>query len=426
MNPGISYLCGFFLLLLSAPVLCVSQVDGKEHRIVANDGTDLNFNRYPATGTDLIIWVAPGYGIHDRSQKMAQTLAKNGIEIWQIDLADALFLPHSTEQMRSLTGQYVADLIQAAHQQTGKAIFLAARSYGAIPVLRGARTWQTREPETPYLKGAIFFSPDLYTKIPPLGMEPKYLPIVSATNIPVMIFQDGIRGNRWYVNNLINQLLVGGSEPLLKILPGVSALFFEEDDAPETLKALEKLPTDIATSMNLLKKFPAPVKPAPMTKQFVAKGSGVDSRLKKFKSQFQPPPIDLQDATGQRYHRDNYQGQITVVNFWATWCPPCVQEIPSLNRLKEKMQGVPFELISINYAESADTISEFLKQVNVEYPVLLDKTGKVSVHWNVVAFPSTFIIGPDGKIRYGVNAAIHWDAPEVIATIKALGKKLVQ
>ncbi|MGD8566888.1 MAG: TlpA disulfide reductase family protein [Gammaproteobacteria bacterium] len=413
-------------LIIALPIFAApgtnnnSDSHSSEYQVIASDGTELALTRYPAKGNQLIVWIAPGYGLQTRSSKIAEQLAMEAIEVWQIDLADALFMPHSTEQMRSLTGQYVADLIEAAYQETGKNIFVSARSYGAIPVLRGARVWQTREPADNYLKGAILFSPDLYITIPSLGLEPEYLPIASATNIPMMIIQDGIRGNRWYVNQLIMTLMKGGSQPLLKILPGVSALFFNEDDAPQTLQALAKLPQDIKTSIRLLEKFPAPTQPAKMTGRFVAQGSGIDSRLKEFKGQFLPPPIDLRDVSGKRYHRQNYLGQVTVVNFWATWCPPCVQEIPSLNRLRKKMKNTPFELISINYAESPQTIRRFLKQVNVDYPVLLDHSGKISVGWKVVAFPSTFIIGPDGKIHYGINAAIHWDAPNVIATLKAL------
>jgi len=87
------------------------------------------------------------------------------------------------------------------------------------------------------------------------------------------------------------------------------------------------------------------------------------------------------------------------------------------------MNDIPFELISVNYAESPATILEFLKKVDVHFPVLLDETGKQSVRWKVIAFPSTFIIGADGKIHYGVNAAIHWDSPAAIEAIRALYKK---
>jgi len=423
MIKSISY---FFIILLlivtTAPGYAMADVASQEYQITATDGTELSLIRYPAQGDHLIIWIAPGYGIHERSVEIAQQLAADGIEIWQIDLADALFLPRSTEQMRSFTGQYVADLIQIAHRETNKKILLSARSYGAIPLLRGVRIWQQRQPDEPYLSGAILFSPDLYTTIPSLGLEPEYLPIAAATNIPIMIFQDGIRGNRWYVNKLIDTLMIGGSQPMLKILPGVSALFFKEDAAPETLQAITNLPNDIQRSINLLEKLPTPVSASPMKQRFEPVGSGIDIQLKKFKGNFLPYSIDLNDAANNRYRRESYKGQITVVNFWATWCPPCVKEIPSLNRLRDEMRDIPFELVSINYAESAATITEFLQKVDVNFPVLLDETGQVSINWNVIAFPSTYIIGPDGKIHYGVNAAIHWDSQEVVTTLKKLYK----
>lgn len=400
-----------------------TDIRNEEHQIVASDGTELNIMRYPAMGEYLIIWIAPGYGIHERSMQVAQRVAAKGIEIWQVDLAEALFLPRSTEQMRAFTGKYIANMIEKAHEQTNKKIILSARSYGAIPLLRGVRNWQTRKPRQAYVKGAILFSPDLYTTVPSLGVDPEYLPIASATNIPIMIFQDGIRGNRWYVDNLIETLTLGGSQPRLKILPGVSALFFNDDSAPETLQAIENLPDDIVAAIHAMDKMPVPAMAAPMRKEFKPVGSGIDIRLKPFKGKFLPYPIDLKDASGKRYQKDNYKNQVTIVNFWATWCPPCVEEIPSLNRLRAQMKDIPFELISVNYAESPATILEFLKMVDVHFPVLLDETGKQSVRWKVIAFPSTFIIGADGKIHYGVNAAIHWDSPEVVNAIRDLYSK---
>ncbi|MCW9030916.1 MAG: TlpA family protein disulfide reductase, partial [Gammaproteobacteria bacterium] len=118
--------------------------------------------------------------------------------------------------------------------------------------------------------------------------------------------------------------------------------------------------------------------------------------------------------------KNNYKGQVTVINFWATWCRPCVEEIPSLNRLKQKMAGLPFELISINYAEDKKTILEFMRMVKVEFPVLLDQEGNFAKQWNVIAYPSTFVIDKNGKIQYGVNAAIEWDDPELIKQLKTL------
>ncbi|MDF1529617.1 MAG: TlpA disulfide reductase family protein, partial [Sedimenticola sp.] len=88
--------------------------------------------------------------------------------------------------------------------------------------------------------------------------------------------------------------------------------------------------------------------------------------------------------------------------------------------LRKLMADEPFELISINFAEDAKQIQAFLKQVKVEFPVLLDTDGKESAKWQVLVFPSTFVIGPDGQIVYGLNGAIHWDEPDVVSQLQAL------
>ncbi len=84
------------------------------------------------------------------------------------------------------------------------------------------------------------------------------------------------------------------------------------------------------------------------------------------------------------------------------------------------MADLPFELISANYAENDSDIRSFLESVKVDFPVLLDHDGEFARQWNVISYPSTFVIDPKGTIRYGVNAAIHWDDPAVIAALRAL------
>ena len=124
-----------------------------------------------------------------------------------------------------------------------------------------------------------------------------------------------------------------------------------------------------------------------------------------------------------RFTRRNFTGQVTVVNFWASWCGPCVEEIPALNRLREHMEDRPFELISINYAEKPEQIREFMNMVKVDFPVLLDEDGSYSAQWNVLVYPATFVIAPDGRIAFGVNGAIEWDSEEVTSKLEQLLKK---
>ena len=312
-------------------------------------------------------------------------------------------------------------MVEAAYAETGKTITLCGRGYSAIPALRGIQHWQQGNgTNASYLSGAILFSPELYATVPALGLDPVYEPIVDATNAPIILYQAEKRGNRWQLDKLLSRLEKGGATVYVQVMPGITGLFYDGDESPAALDTLERVPELIVRSLDLLGKTPLPERALPLTDKVASSNSGLDLELKPFNGNPSPPPIDLADAAGRPLSRDDYRGKVTVVNFWATWCGPCVEEIPSLNNLRAQMAGEPFELISVNYAEGAEQVRKFMGQVKVDFPVLLDEDGTESARWNVLVFPSTFVIGPDGKIVYGVNGAIHWDAPEVGNQLKAL------
>ena len=393
------------------------------------DNEELTYTRY-ATENDktnaIALWLAPGFGFNPRHFQVAERLAKAGMEAWMVDIADSLFLPHNSDSMRKLDAKYVRDIINYAHKKTGKNIIIISQSYGAIPALKGIREWQLQraninQQSKSFVAGAILFSPELYSGVPALGMPPVYEPIVSATNIPIMFYQAEKLNTRWHVTETISKLQDAGSEVYLKMQKGVTALFYHGDKSVTTKKRLTTVHREIISDYKLLQLTAVNKLPLPL-KSRDGKVGRLDYKLKKYKGKAVPIPIDLKDSDNKRFVRDDYKGKVTVVNFWATWCPPCIKEIPSLNRLREAMKAEAFELISINYAENPEKIKTFLKRVNVEFPVLLDETGEVSSKWNVLVFPSTFVIGPDGKFKFGVNAAIEWDSPEVIQELKNLNK----
>lgn len=386
---------------------------------------ELQIIQYPAQGEHLVIWVAPGFGSHERAFNTSQALAEKGIEVWHVDLADSLFLPKSTSTMRGLSGKYMAGLIHEAHRRSQKKITLLTRSYGALPLLKGVRQWQIENSKhspakTPYLSGAILFSPEMYDGIPSLGLDPIYSPISYASNIPLVIYQADKRGNRWQLDELMENLRAGGSAVFLKVMPQVTGVFYSGDKSSATLTMLQRLPDELARVIDLLDRLPTPVQAAPDPQKRTIVAHGLDTELRPFVGDPFPHDLDLKNASGERVKRTDYRNKVTVVNFWATWCPPCIREIPNLNGLRQQMSGKAFELISVNYAEDEKRVLEFLKQVNVEFPVLMDRDGRVSAQWKVLLFPSTFIIGPDGLIRYGVNGAIHWDSPEVVGALQHL------
>jgi len=386
-----------------------------------HDGNNISLYQFPAKGNDLVIWVAD-YGLHDRMTKMANDMAAKNIEVWQIDFAEALMETRSSNFLRNLDARYVADIIDAAHRRTGKRVLLLAQGYAAIPVLRGATLWQQRDEHAGKLLGAMLFSPDLVIGLPELGREPVYLDIVQNTGVPLMIYQGGLHGSAEHFARLVTELNHNNQHVFHKTLPGVTGIFYHDENSPVTFKTLKELLQDTRKLFKIFNSLPAQASTTNYIQSNLISNTRVDIKLTTYTGNPIPLPIKLKDAHGKQFNLSDYRGKVTVVNFWASWCPPCVEEIPSLNRLNEQMKDQPFELISVNYADSPKMIRDFLKKVHVDFPVLVDPDGKTAQRWKVFGFPSTFVIGKDGKIHYGVNAAIHWDTPEVIQTLKELNR----
>lgn len=414
------------LTLIVALVFLISvkgvAAEVREETFSLSNDLDVQISIFSANGNYVLLWIAPSFGFRPPHEEMARLLATQQFEVWLADLNEALFIPHSSSSMRKLTGDYVAELIETVHKTTKKKVLLMSGSYGAIPVLRGAHQWLLRKPDSRYLLGALLFSPNIYESIPPLGTEPKYLPVAYSSTIPILIFQGEKNGNRWQLPSVVAALESGGSTVDVEMMPEVIGLFYDPDKNPLVERYFKQFPNILKEKLVALENqsYALDVK---KYQQKLDSSSGIDFRIKKFKGNLNPLPIVLPDVFGKSYDIQSFYNQVTLVNFWATWCTPCIKEIPSLNRLRQIMQGKPFELISINYAEEPSTIKEFLKKVDVDFPVLIDADGSESKKWKVIAFPSTFVIGPDGKIQYGVNAGIEWDSPAVVKIINQMLEK---
>jgi len=135
------------------------------------------------------------------------------------------------------------------------------------------------------------------------------------------------------------------------------------------------------------------------------------------------PPLVLQDLQGKTHNLKDYRGQVVLVQFWATYCPPCRHEMPSMNRMMEKMGDVPFKILAVDMGETKAEVKQFVEEVKPEFTILMDEQGKSIADWQVFAAPSNFIIGPGGNIRYTLFGGIEWDADELINKLKAIAEK---
>jgi thiol-disulfide isomerase/thioredoxin len=156
---------------------------------------------------------------------------------------------------------------------------------------------------------------------------------------------------------------------------------------------------------------------------FSLTGISQATNLKAFTANVPTPPLVLQDLQGKTHDLKDYKGHVVLVQFWATYCGPCRQEMPSMNKMMKKMGDVPFKILAVDMGETKAEVTQFVNEVKPEFTILMDEDGKAIADWKVFAAPSNFIIGPEGNIRYTLFGGVEWDSDELIEKLKAVGKK---
>lgn len=392
----------------------------------------------------LFIWLLNQYGENKRADSLAVELAKKGASVWQADLLDALMLERTAEAIRNMDGGPVASLIEAAVGKDRRPIVLVASDRMAVPLLKGLREWQLRvqsgktgkKADLRAVAGGVVFFPNLYRGTPVAGEDPELMEIVAATNMPLMIMQPALGSNRTRLPSLLKTLHAAGSPAYSWLVPEVRDYYLLQTEKPrsESLQAMagkvpaaveqaiRQTPDQLLAVARLLDASKKPAKPLLAMREAVQKASAPAYGLIERPRQV-APNFSLTDAYGKTENLSQSLGRITLVNFWATWCPPCVHEIPSMNRLAAAYDKKDFGIVSINFKEDPEHVLAFLKRVDVDFPVLLDRDGAVSGRWRVFAFPSTFLLDQNGQIRFSVNTAIEWDTDEAKAVIDGLLKE---
>jgi peroxiredoxin len=132
------------------------------------------------------------------------------------------------------------------------------------------------------------------------------------------------------------------------------------------------------------------------------------------------PDFTLKSRTGENIKLSELRGEVVMINFWASWCAPCRQEMPLLEVLYEKYGDLGFVLLGINVEEDSTKADELLKEIPVTFPVLYDNKNEVTKLYNVVAMPSTVIIDRDGKMRFLHRGYLPGYEEEYAKQVKAL------
>ena len=127
------------------------------------------------------------------------------------------------------------------------------------------------------------------------------------------------------------------------------------------------------------------------------------------------PNFTLQDMDGRMVSLSDYKGKVVLLNIWATWCPPCVAEAPSIDKLHKMFEDEDFSLLAVSIDEGGKkAVEDFMKKKNLNFPVLLDPEGRVARLYQTTAVPESFIIRKDGTLDNRIVGAIDWTAPKIL------------
>lgn len=133
------------------------------------------------------------------------------------------------------------------------------------------------------------------------------------------------------------------------------------------------------------------------------------------------PAFRLPLLNGKQAGTADFRGKVVMVHFWATWCPPCVEEIPTLAALYQSLIGKDFEMLAVSVDEGgAAAVSSFLQQKGLAVPVLLDPDHAIASSYGTFKFPETYILDRQGIVRGKVIGARDWRDPEALRAITAL------
>lgn len=132
------------------------------------------------------------------------------------------------------------------------------------------------------------------------------------------------------------------------------------------------------------------------------------------------PDFALAGVDGRLYRLADYRGRTLVINFWATWCPPCRAEMPSMQRAYAALTRDGIALVAISVGDDAQAIRAFLGEVPVSFPLPMDPDSRIAQQYPMIGLPTTFVVDRAGRLVYSLTGQQDWDDPALLEQIRAL------
>jgi peroxiredoxin len=155
--------------------------------------------------------------------------------------------------------------------------------------------------------------------------------------------------------------------------------------------------------------------------------SASDVLLRLNAEELNPPPpapeFRLKDINGKSFSLRDYGGKVVLLNFWATWCPSCKFEMPSMDAFHKELGDKGLVVLAVNVRESVDEVKAFFQEHRLSFPALLDEDGDVFERFNVWSLPTTFIIGKKGELLGKVIGYRDWGSDQTIGVLQRLSEE---
>lgn len=237
LSSGYLQLCLMLCLLTAvSPNIAAAPLSGaKQQNVTLADGTQIPVTVFSGRSNAILLWLPSENGLVPAEFNAAGEISKAGIEVWLADLHAAYFLPVVPSSLQQIPADDVAQLIAAIARSSGKTIYLVSEGNGAALALTAAAALHD---DRHGLRGAILLSPNLYVATPEPGEDAQYLPVATATHLPLAILQPELSPWRWHLDQLQVLLNRGGASVAIKLLPKVRDRFYFRDDALPAEQAL--------------------------------------------------------------------------------------------------------------------------------------------------------------------------------------------
>lgn len=384
-----------------------------------------------------VVWLPSEHGLKAEEKSIANQLSQKGYRVTIIDPFETLFLPPGASALRQVKPAELASQVEPLRRHAP--LFIIASNQASALALAVIQALQSQYANG---LGVVLINPNLYTVTPVPGNTAQYREVAQKVDVPVYVLQSELSPWRWRLQTLQTTLGQGGSDVFLQVLAQVRDRFYFRPDAKEVERArASNLADDLHLAMVRLAPYLLPSRGLTESSSMRARQASLPSarpnsweeqRVNEASMSSKPPvglapyqgdqgkALDLVSLQGERHRLTQYRGKVVLLNFWASWCPPCVHEMPSMAQLKTHFDGQPFEILAANLAESSEEIRGFLSKHPVNFTVLMDPKGVAVKDWQVYAYPSSYLIDVNGTIRYALFGGYDWDSHEARETIRAL------